>query len=82
VVSKTTYFVHKKYRDPLSQFSEQFRKFLNQHPIVVPISRPSGHLTKHSKGAYNTKSGPRDDRATQVVGAVDRDTVEVSVVSH
>jgi len=78
VVSKSTYFAHKKYRDPLSQFSEGFRKFLNQPPIVVPISGPSGHLSKRPKGAYSTKSGPRDDRAIQVVGVADRDIVETS----
>ena len=78
MVLKRTYFNHKKYHNPLSQFSKEFGTYLNQHN-VVSAQGPSQDLTRE---LVNTESGPQDDCTTQVTGVVDCGTVEVSVVSH
>ena len=72
------YFNHKKYRNPPSQFSEEFGTYLNQQN-VVSAQGPSRNLTRE---LVNTESGPQDNHTTQVTGVVDCGTVEVSVVSH
>jgi len=43
VVSKTTFFNHKKYRESLTNFTPQFQEYLSRHPVVAPISGPSRH---------------------------------------
>jgi hypothetical protein len=83
VVSKTTYFVHKKYCDPSLQYTEGFCNYLNWHPVVVPKLGPSRRLAKSSKVADNIGNGSRDDHTTQVLeGVIDHNTVEVSIILH
>jgi hypothetical protein len=50
VVSKTTFFNHKKYRD---LFTPQFRQYLNRHPVVVSEAGPSTHSTDSSEAVVN-----------------------------
>jgi hypothetical protein len=80
-VSKMTYFSHKKYRDPLSQYSEPLHEYLQQHPIIVPVPGSSWRLTQRSDMVDNIESGPQDDHMTQGVGLVNWDMVKVSVYS-
>ena len=76
VVSRTTFFSHKKYRNI---FTPRLQEFLNRHPVVVPKPGPSGHSTKSSEVAGNT--GPFN-RTAQVEGVVGHDAVDVSIIFH
>lgn len=56
-MSKTTFYFHKKQRDPAARFSAPMQRFLNDKPVTVstPISTASGsrkpgrNVTKHTK---------------------------------
>jgi hypothetical protein len=68
VISKSTFFAHKKYRDPLSQFSAEFREFLNSVPVLPHLvaARTYRSSRKRSSGTSDqtcgTTSGPRNKR--------------------
>jgi hypothetical protein len=79
LVSKASFFRHRKYREV---YTHHFQDFLERHPVVVSEPGPSGHLTNSSETAHNTGSLSHCDRTTQVGGVVDRDVVDVSSICH
>ena len=69
VVSRATYFNHKKHRE---RYTPRFREFLNRHPVIAPKPGPS---------VTNTQPVPQYSRTAQVEGIVDCDAIDVSIIS-
>src|SRR5487761_10170 len=62
-VGRTTFFTHRKYRDPLCQFSSSMQTFLKDHPIIVDPQSSRAEQSSRVRAA-----GPSDENTCPTIG--------------
>ena len=80
VVPKTTFFRHAKYRDPHSQFSPQFREYLNANPQIFSSSAHKD--MQRSRRCVNEGGGPQAERVHLSPGDHNNERDSVSAFPH
>jgi hypothetical protein len=72
-VSKTTFYVHKRMRDPLSRFSAPMQTFLKDKPVTVSIPASS---------AASQKSRKRGNTGQDSTSGSQEADVQVGIISY